>query len=109
MSKHTNKHWLREKEYFSLKLEYYALCDDLPRVRYYRVLPDTKVEEINRRFIYKFYDKEYCTYDNAPKKFRKMLNRIQRSKSKRVLGKIIRFDSDFQFEDNYKNAAWLYW
>jgi hypothetical protein len=33
MSKHTNKHWLREKEYISLIKERDLIWDSLPRYR----------------------------------------------------------------------------
>jgi len=107
MSKHTNKHWLREKEYLSFKTEDSALYDSLPRCRY-RILPNTRVEEINRKFRYKFHNEEYGKYNTAPKWYRKMLNRIQRAKSKQTLYKVINIDDDFVFEDNYKDASW-YW
>ena len=38
-----------------------------------------------------------------------MLNKTQRAKSKQTLYKITHIEGDFVFEDNYKNAAWLYW
>jgi len=108
MSKHTNKHWLREKEYNSLKTEYNCLYDMVPRYRW-RLLPNTRVEEVNRKFLYKFYSEEYGVRGSAPKWFRKMLNKTQRAKSKQTLYKITHIEGDFVFEDNYKNAAWLYW
>lgn len=105
--KHLNKHWLREKEYISLKIEDDALYDSLPRRRY-RILPNTRVEEINRKLRYKFYNEEHGRYHTAPKWYRKMKNRIQRAKSKQTLYKIINTDNDYCFEDNYKDCPW-YW
>ena len=55
-----------------------------------------------------FYDYDQtCRY--APKSFRKILNREQRAKSKQILYKIQFVDSELEFEDNYRDAAWWYW
>ena len=108
MSKHTNKHWLKEKEYLSLKEEYESLYDSLPRCRW-RILPNSRVDEINRKFLYKFYNEDYGHRYSAPKWFRKMLNKTQRAKSKQTLYKIVNIEGDYIFDDNYKDAAWLYW
>jgi len=104
MSKHTNKHWLREKEYISLKLEDAAIFSRSSR----NYLTSTREEEINRKFLYKFYNEYYGWYSTAPKHYRKKLNRIQRAKSKVILYKLINISDNFVFEDNYKDGPW-YW
>jgi hypothetical protein len=48
-------------------------------------------------------------YSNAPKDFRKSLNRSQRAKSKQTLYNIVYKNMDCEFEDNYRSANWLYW
>ena len=105
--KHLNKHWLREKEYISLKKELDELYYTIPMVRWRR-LPHARVCEINRKLDYKFYNEEHGWYHTAPKWYRKMKNRIQRAKSKNTLYKIINISDDYTFEDNYKDAPW-YW
>ena len=105
--KHLNKHWLREKEYISLKKELDDIWETLPMVRWRR-LPDTRISEINRIINFNFYNEEHGRYHTAPKWYRKMKNRIQRAKSKQTLYKIMNIDGDFSFEDNYKDCPW-YW
>lgn len=56
----------------------------------------------------KFYN-EFRYMSSAPKYFRKNLNRQQRAKSKQSLYNLIYKDDDRSFEDNYKNANWLWW
>lgn len=112
MSKHTNKHWLREKEFISLETEYSNLWDTLQRSafprRWGRIMPNTRVEEINRKFRYKFYDEYYGHWHTAPKHYRKTLNRIQRARAKQTLYKMLNGDENVNFEDNYKDCNW-YW
>jgi hypothetical protein len=97
--KHNNKHWLREKEYYSLKKSYYSdfYCSG------------TSIEyEIEKRLYSKFWNQMFGLYHTAPKHYRKSLNRVQRAKSKQVLHKIIKGYDSYIFEDNYKDAPW-YW
>ena len=105
--KHLNKHWLREKEYISLKKELDELYYTIPMVRWRR-LPNVRVSEINRRIDFKFYNEEHGMYHTAPKWYRKMKNRIQRAKSKQTLYRTINTGDDYSFEDNYKDCPW-YW
>jgi hypothetical protein len=107
MSKHTNKHWLREKEFISLKTEHSDLWVSLPRVRW-RLMPNTRMEEIDRKLLYKFYNEYHGHWNTAPKHYRKSLNRIQRAKAKQVLHRLLKGDDDFIFEDNYRGCNW-YW
>ncbi len=65
--------------------------------------------ELDAEIERKYYKKVHHWYNSAPKGFRKALNKIQRAKAKQVLYKIISTDEDYVFEDNYKNASWLYW
>ena len=37
-----------------------------------------------------------------------MLNRVRRAKQKQTLHKILK-GYNAEFDDNYKDAAWLYW
>jgi hypothetical protein len=108
MSKHTNKHWLREKEFISLEMEYDYLCNSLPRARRWgRSLPNTRLEEIDRKLLYKFYNEHHGHWNTAPKHYRKMLNKIQRAKAKQILHKILD-GKEPCFEDNYRGCNW-YW
>jgi len=106
MSKHTNKHWLREKEFISLKRELDELWDTIPVVRWRRI-PHTRVHEINARLRHKFYNEYHGWCHTAPKHYRKTLNRIQRAKSKQVLYKVLN-GKEVSFEDCYKGCNW-YW
>lgn len=46
----------------------------------------------------------------APKSFRKMLNRSERARSKQALHKTLRSEEmEFDFRENHRGAAWLYW
>jgi hypothetical protein len=98
MRKHGNKYWLREKEYRMLKGIYYSL---------YYPHSSAAESEIGRRLNFKFYD-EFCGFFNtAPKRYRKLLNRRQRARSKQVLHRMLD-GKEAIFEDNYKDCAW-YW
>ena len=110
MSKHTNKHWLREKEYTSLIKERDLIWDSLPRYRrlYSNNRSNSRLVYINQRLEHKFFN-EYCgKYHTAPWWYRNMLNRSQRAKSKKSLHRIMKGDEDVIFEDRYKDASW-YW
>ena len=108
MSKHTNKHWLREKEYISLKKEYNRLYDSIPRYPKWRSPQNSRLDEINEKLNQKFYNEYNGYFKSAPWWYRNMLNRIQRAKSKQVLHRIMKGDENYIFEDNYKDAPW-YW
>lgn len=98
MSRHSNKHWLREKEYYILKKIYYDL---------YYLHSSSAEAEINGRLHRKFWN-EFCGFFNtAPKKYRKQLNRRQRAKAKQVLHEIMS-GKEKPFEDNYRDCNW-YW
>lgn len=72
------------------------------------VLLEQEEAEIRKRLDWDFRDLEFrCS--NAPKSFRKKLNRKQRAKSKQTLYRIIHNGFDLVFEDNFRGAAWLYW
>ena len=101
MKKHKNKYWLKEKEYLYLKREYRSFDRGWP------YMESTRMSEIERKLLYKFYYEEYNW--GAPKWFRKELNQTQRARQKRILYQIINVKDDLTFEDNYKNASWLYW
>jgi len=107
MSKHTNKHWLREKEFISLNQELDHLYDTSPRTRFRRVIPSTRMAEINGKLEHKFFNEYRGKYKTAPKWYRKMLNRSQRAKSKQTLYRDIK-GYDVCYEDNYKGCSW-YW
>lgn len=98
MGKHGNKYWLREKEYRMLKSAYYDL---------YYLSSSPAESEIGRRLHFRFYD-EFCGFFNtAPKRYRKMLNRRQRARSRQSLRRLVE-GKDAIFEDNYKDCSW-YW
>lgn len=106
MSKHSNKYWLKEKEYISLKIESDSLWNE--RCYYRNYVKSVREEEICRKFLYKFFEMEHHYLKTAPKWYRKHLNQIQRTKQKRVIYKIVNGKYDYVFEDNYKDAPW-YW
>jgi len=64
--------------------------------------------EISHILKTKFYHQNR-RYSNAPKDFRKSLNRSQRAKSKQTLYNIVYKNMYCEFEDNYRSANWLYW
>lgn len=108
MSKHTNKYWLREKELISLKMEHDYLYDTAPRARRWGYpIPSTRIEEIDRKLLYKFYDEYHGKWKTSPRYYRKMLNKKQRSKAKKILHNILD-GKDYCFEDNYRGCNW-YW
>lgn len=98
MNKHHNKHWLREKEYRSLKNIYYS--------DFYCTRTSTEAE-IEERLYSKFWNKFCGHYHTAPKHYRKTLNRTQRSKSKQTLIRELN-GYDVSYDDNYKDCSW-YW
>ena len=98
MNKHHNKHWLREKEYRSLKNLYYS--------DFYCTRTSTEAE-IEERLYSKFWNKYCGHYHTAPKHYRKTLNRTQRSKSKQTLIRELN-GYDVSYDDNYKDCSW-YW
>ena len=79
MSKHTNKHWLREKEYTSLQREENFLYSTLSIYRW-RVVSNKRLSEIDYKLNHTFFNEYRGKYRNAPKWYRKMLNRTKRSK-----------------------------
>lgn len=98
MSRHGNKHWLREKEYYVLKKIYYSI---------YFSDKTSISSDIDRRLNSKFWN-EFCGFFNtAPKKYRKHLNRRQRAKAKNALHSLMK-GKEISFEDNYKDCNW-YW
>jgi hypothetical protein len=98
MNKHHNKHWLREKEYRSLKNLYYS--------DFYCTRTSTEAE-MEERLYSKFWS-EFCRFFyGTPKNYRKALNRIQRAKSKQTLIKELK-GYDESYEDNYKDGD-NYW
>ena len=108
MSKHTNKYWIREKEYISLMKEDAELWKIRCENRNYRN-PSKREIEIDSILVSKFYNEHNGRYNTAPKWYRKMLNRIQRAKSKQALYNLIANDNDdYIFEGNYKDCSW-YW
>jgi cation transport regulator ChaB len=109
MSKHNNKHWLREKEYISLKKELEYLHDITPRYPRWRQPQNSRLSEVKEKLSQKFYNEYNGYFNSAPWWYRNMLNRAQRAKSKQVLHKIIKGDDEnYIFEDIYKDAHW-YW
>jgi len=106
MSKHTNKHWLREKEYISLVREEHHLYSTLCRYRW-RITPNQRLAEVDEKLKQKFFNESRGKYRTAPKWYRKVLNRSQRAKSKQTLYRELQ-GYDVSYEDNYKNCAW-YW
>jgi len=98
MSRHGNKYWIREKEYYTLKKIYYDL---------YYPYSSTAESEIDRRLHSKFWN-EFCGFFNtAPKRYRKLLNRRQRAKARIALHNLMK-GKEISFEDNYKDCNW-YW
>jgi hypothetical protein len=64
--------------------------------------------ELKSKLLHDFYDEER-RFENAPKHFRKTLNRSQRAKSKQTLHNILFKNKDEEFVDNYKGANWIWW
>lgn len=104
--KHGNKHWEREKEYYSLLKYQDYLYYTAPRDRW-KIAPNREIDSVERKLKHKYYNEYYGKYNTAPKWYRKMKNRIQRAKSKQTLYKELQ-GYDFCYEDNYKDCAW-YW
>lgn len=102
MSKHTNKYWIREKEFISLKKERDILLWEL------RLYSSNRLKYIDKKLNHKFFNEYRGMYHTAPWYYRNMLNRRQRYKSKKVVHKILKGQEDVLFEDNYKDAPW-YW
>ena len=98
MKRYNNKHWLKEKEYYSLKLLYYD---------FYYLTGSSIESELKRRLYSTYYNKYLGFYNTAPKHYRKTLNRIQRAKSKQTLIRELN-GYDVSYEDNYKDCSW-YW
>jgi hypothetical protein len=78
------------------------------RVKIFDSVLKQEEAEIEDILYSKFYY-ENRRYSNAPKYFRKNLNRSQRYKSKQKLHNVIYNGKDPDFEDNYKGANWLWW
>lgn len=78
------------------------------KVKISDVLLEQEESDIEKNINWNFREFKYIEY-GSPKHFRKMLNKKQRLKSKKTLFNIIKSDMDFEFEDNYKGADWLYW
>ncbi len=102
MSKHTNKHWLREKEFRLLRREYDYLS------RYCKYSQNSRLREVDEKLNQKFHNEHNGYFNSAPWWYRNMLNRSQRAKSKQVLHRTMRDDVIYIFEDNYKGSSW-YW
>lgn len=94
--KHGNKHWEREKLFRALRMEFLG-----------RDVSESRDAWISSYFDNNFYEWNVY-YNSAPKYFRKMLNRVRRAKQKQTLHKILK-GYNAEFDDNYKDAAWLYW
>lgn len=111
MSRHTNKYWVREKEFISLKNEQSHLWITLPKAAINRIfgrpMPSTRLKEVERKLRNKFYDEYHGRWHTSPRCHRKMLNKIQRAKSKQTIHKILRGDS-VVFSDGYRGCNW-YW
>jgi len=103
MSKHTNKNWLREKEFISLKKERDSIYNST-RYKY----SNSRLTETTERLSQKFYNEYHGWFHTAPWWYRNMLNRRQRAKSKIIIYKLINISDDFVFDDNYKDGPW-YW
>ena len=109
MSKHTNKHWIREKEYISLINERGRIWDSTTTNKWSsRFTTNSRLSYVERKLEHKFFNEYSGRYQTAPWWYRNMLNRRQRSKSKQVIHKILKGYDDYTFEDNYKDAPW-YW
>lgn len=111
MSKHTNKHWLREKEFRSLKNERDSIYNSTGHDAFHRKYDrysNSRLTETTERLSQKFYNEYHGWFHTAPWWYRNMLNRRQRAKSKIILYKLINISDDFVFDDNYKDGPW-YW
>jgi len=98
MNKHHNKHWLREKEYRSLKNMYFSDFSSS------KSSAEAEIEEL----LYSKFWNEFCGFFySAPKHYRKTLNRIQRARSKQTLIKELK-GHDVSYADVYKDSSW-YW
>ena len=98
MKRYNNKHWLKEKEYYSLKLLYYD---------FYYLTGSSIESELKRRLYSTYYNKYLGFYNTAPKHYRKFLNRRQRFKSKSALRAILNGEN-IEFDDNYKDCNWFW-
>lgn len=78
------------------------------RVKIYDPILKQEESEIRSEINSKFYNNKRWR-KNAPKKFRKHLNKKQRAKSKQILHNIVYKNCDLEFVDNYRNANWLWW
>lgn len=90
--------------YFEIKIEKRWIT----KMRIFDEVLQQEEAEIDAEIKRKYYGL-YYKHSSVPKSFRKCLNRSQRAKSKRILYNIFFKEKDFEFEDNYKSASWLFW
>lgn len=113
------KYFKEDSHYTRFGICYYCIVPDFyweikyekdyrTKVRIFDEILQQEESELESKLMNDFYDYDQtCRY--APKSFRKILNREQRAKSKQILYKIQFVDSELEFEDNYRDAAWWYW
>jgi hypothetical protein len=107
MSKHLNKHWIREKEFISLNLELDFLYDSNigPHGFRFRV-SNSRISEIDNKLIAKFYNEYHGRYRTPPKHYKRLLNKRLRAKSKMTLFKLINISDNYVFEDRPDGSWW---
>lgn len=90
--------------YFDVKIE----TNWVTKMKIFDEVLQQEEAEIDAEIHRNHYEKS--SYFGAPPKyFRKSLNKSQRAKAKNVLYNNVFKDKEFEFEDNYKSARWLYW
>jgi hypothetical protein len=110
MSRHSNKYWLREKEFISLNIEYDRLWKNNTFDHWVPSPNSTYWDEIRRRFRYKFYNEYYGRWNTSPHWYRNTLNRKQRQRSRNSIRKLTmgEMGEDVIFIDNYRGCN-NYW
>jgi hypothetical protein len=88
--------------FFEISIEKYYTT----KIRIFDEVLQQEAAEIKATIEHKFYI-ENCRFYNG-RRMRRILNNIQRNKSKMKMNHIIDSDEDYIFEDNYKNASG-YW
>ena len=102
--------WRGNWYYCTVPSFYYDIVyhkDYITKVKICDSILDQEKSELEYVIERNFYN--YNSRYNAPKRFRRVLNKIQRAKAKSTLYKNWKNGYEIEYEDNYRGADWLYW